>query len=165
MIEKTDLDGVLLVYPQTPHEDFRGVYRETYNEALYKAMGIHAHFVVDDISTSRQFVLRGIHGDATTAKLISCLYGALYVIVVNNDPDSPQYRQWQGFTLSDRNCLQLYVPPKFGNGHLVLTDMAIFHYKQSRYYYRVGQFTIKWNDPSYDFWWPVAEPILSERDR
>ena len=52
----------------------------------------------------------------------------------------------------------------FGNGHLVLSDVAIFHYKQSTYYNRDGQFTIKWNDPEYDFEWQSKNPILSERD-
>jgi dTDP-4-dehydrorhamnose 3,5-epimerase len=98
-------------------------------------------------------------------KLISCLHGEIYVIVVNNDARSPQYRKWQPFTLSDRNRLQLYIPARFGNAYLVRSERAVFHYKQNTYYDRPGQFTIKWNDPAYGFSWPVSEPILSERDR
>ena len=83
---------------------------------------------------------------------------------LRDDPTSPQYRRWQSFTLSDRNHLQVYIPAKFGNSFLVMSDIAIFHYKQTNSYNRAGQFTIKWNDPAYKFWWPVEKPILSQRD-
>jgi dTDP-4-dehydrorhamnose 3,5-epimerase len=108
--------------------------------------------------------LRGIHGDQKTWKLISCLYGKFYLVVINWDETSPQYRQWESFVLSDHNHLQVLVPPKFGNGHLVLSDKAIFHYKQSTSYNQGNQFTILWNDPGLNIWWPVKTPILSQRD-
>ena len=164
-VQSTKLEGVKLITPPTNFEDFRGSYVELYNHRLYHEAGIPLDFIQDDISTSRQHVLRGIHGDASTWKLISCLYGCFYLVVINNDPASPQYRQWQGFTLSDHNRLQVLVPPKFGNGHLVLTETAIFHYKQTTEYDRAGQFTIVWNDPAYKLWWPVKQPILSIRDQ
>jgi dTDP-4-dehydrorhamnose 3,5-epimerase len=163
-VEKTKLDGVLIVHPLTQHEDFRGDYVETYNEELYRAAGIADRFVQDDYATSTRHVLRGIHGDAKTVKLISCLHGTIYVVVVNNDAQSAQFRMWQSFTLSDRNRLQIYIPAKFGNAYLVMSEVAVFHYKQNTYYDRPGQFTLKWNDPAYKFWWPVKDPILSERD-
>ena len=163
-IEQSKLEGVRLITPPTNFEDFRGSYVELYNDRLYREAGIDQDFIQDDISTSRQHVLRGIHGDASTWKLISCLHGSFYLLVINNDPGSPQYKQWQGFTLSDRNRLQVLVPPKFGNGHVVLTETAIFHYKQTTEYDRAGQFTIIWNDPAYQLWWPVKQPILSTRD-
>lgn len=163
-VENTSLDGVLLVTPPTMFEDWRGEYVETYNEALYREHGIDMPFVQDDISVSDRHVLRGLHGDATTWKLISCLYGKFYLVVVNNDPDSPQFRRWTSFVLSDQNHRQVLVPPKFGNGHLVLSEKAIFHYKQTTYYDRAGQFTILWNDPGLGLWWPVPEPLVSRRD-
>jgi dTDP-4-dehydrorhamnose 3,5-epimerase len=83
---------------------------------------------------------------------------------VNNDPTSPQFRQWESFVLSDNNREQILVPPLHGNGHLVLSREAIFHYKQTTYYNPKGQFTIKWNSPEFDFWWPVKTPLLSRRD-
>jgi len=163
-VHSAQLRGVKLITPPTNYEDFRGGYVELYNRRLYYEAGIPQDFIQDDISTSRQHVLRGIHGDSTTWKLISCLYGSFYLVVINNDPASAQYRQWQGFTLSDHNRLQVLVPPKFGNGHLVMTETAIFHYKQTTEYDRAGQFTIIWNDPAYKIWWPVKQPILSIRD-
>ncbi|MBI4394415.1 MAG: dTDP-4-dehydrorhamnose 3,5-epimerase family protein [Euryarchaeota archaeon] len=163
-VVKTKLDGVLMITPPTVFHDFRGSYVEIYNEQLYRQFGIHVNFVQDDISTSTRHVLRGLHGDNETWKLISCLYGKIYQVVTNNDPTHPQYRKWEAFTLSDENRLQLLIPPRFANGHVVMSDRAIFHYKQNTYYNRNGQFTIKWNDPALKIWWPVKDPILSERD-
>jgi len=163
-VEKTALDGVLLITPPTLFEDWRGEYVETYNEQLYREHGIEVPFVQDDISVSDRHVLRGLHGDANTWKLISCLYGKFYLVVVNNDADSPQYRKWTSFVLSDVNRKQVLIPPKFGNGHLVLSDKAIFHYKQNTYYDRAGQFTLLWNDPDLGLWWPVPNPLVSRRD-
>ncbi len=162
---QTKLQGVLLVKPPTIFEDFRGSYVETYNEQLYAEAGINVRFVQDDISTSTRHVLRGIHGDGETWKLISCLHGKFYLVVVNWDKDSPQFGQWDSFVLSDQSRLQVLVPPKFGNGHLVLSDQAIFHYKQSTYYNRPGQFTLLWNDPKLGIWWPVKDPLVSRRDQ
>ncbi len=164
-VSKTKLDGVLLITPPTIFEDFRGTYVETYNEKLYSEAGIKVKFIQDDISVSTKNVLRGIHGDEETWKLISCLYGEFYLVVVNWDDTSPQFGKWESFILSDQNRLQVLVPPKFGNGHLVLSEQAIFHYKQSTYYDRATQFTLSWNDPKLNIEWPINNPVLSERDK
>ena len=163
-VSDTKLHGVSLIIPPTIFEDVRGSYVELYNRNLYEAQGIDVEFVQDDISVSTRHVLRGIHGDDKTWKLISCLQGRFYLVVVNWDEASPQYSEWDSFVLSEQNRLQVLVPPRFGNGHLVLSDQAIFHYKQSTYYDRAGQFTILWNDPNLNIWWPVKAPILSQRD-
>ena len=162
-VSKTDIDGVLLIKLGI-FEDHRGEYIETYNEALYKEKGIDTKFVQDDISISSKNVLRGIHGDDQTWKLISCLYGRFYLVVVNCDTESKDFGKWQSFVLSDKNRLQVLVPPKYGNAHLVLSDISIFHYKQSTYYDRTKQFTYKWDDPRLNIWWPIKNPILSQRD-
>ena len=164
VVETTSLTGVKLIHPSTNFEDFRGSYVEVYNRELFLNAGINEDFIQDDISTSSRNVLRGIHGDQETAKLVSCLHGSFYLIVVNQDKDSPEFGKWESFTLSDKNRLQVLIPPKFGNGHLVLSDTAIFHYKQTTNYNRASQFTILWNDPKFNFWWPVKNPILSRRD-
>jgi dTDP-4-dehydrorhamnose 3,5-epimerase len=163
-VEKTKLDGVLLITPPTIFKDFRGSYVEIYNDQLYRQAGINVNFIQDDISTSSKHVLRGLHGDNQTWKLISCLSGEFYLAVINWDKVSPQYRQWDTFVLSENNRLQVLVPPKFGNGHLVLSEQAIFHYKQSTNYDRATQFTIAWNDPELKIRWPIKNPILSQRD-
>ena len=162
-VEKTNLAGVLKITLDA-FKDHRGYYIETYNEDMYKKNGIDVNFIQDDISVSSKNVLRGIHGDQETWKLISCLEGEFYLLVVNNNENSPQYKQWKSFTLSEQNCIQILVPPRFGNGHLVLSKRAIFHYKQNTYYNPKGQFTIRWDDPEYNIKWPTTNPILSKRD-
>ena len=162
-VTKTKLDGVLFIKLEA-FEDHRGYYLETYNEKLYNEHGIAVKFVQDDISVSTHRVLRGIHGDAETWKLVSCLYGKFYLVVVNCDRESGDFGKWQSFVLSDTNQCQVLIPPKHGNGHVVLSERAIFHYKQNTYYNPKGQFTYKWNDPQLDLWWPVRNPILSQRD-
>jgi dTDP-4-dehydrorhamnose 3,5-epimerase len=163
-VEKTDLDGVLLITPPMLSEDFRGTNTEIYHNDVYCKNGINTNFILDSVSTSRKNVLRGIHGDDRTTKLISCLYGCIYFVVINRDQNSPQFNQWQSFTLSDKNRQQVLVPPNFGNGHLVMSAHCVFHYKLDSYYDRASQFTIKWNDTGHDIWWPIKNPILSERD-
>jgi len=163
-VSKTKLPGVLMIKPEA-FEDFRGVYVETYNEKLYKRNGIKAKFVQDDYSSSKKNVLRGIHGDQKTYKLISCPYGEIYFVVVNCDKKSKSFGQWQSFILSAENRLQILVPPKHGNAHLVLKDKSVFHYKQSTYYEPKSQFSYKWNNPAFKITWPIKKPILSQRDQ
>lgn len=163
-VEKTELDGVLLITPPTVFRDFRGIYVETYNQALYKEHGIHIEFIQDDISCSRKGVLRGIHGDSETWKLVSCIHGEFFLVVVNNDPNSDQFMKNISITLNAEDPKQVLIPPKFGNGHYVLSETAIFHYKQNTVYNREGQFTIPWNSKSHNIFWPIDNPITSMRD-
>jgi dTDP-4-dehydrorhamnose 3,5-epimerase len=163
-VEKTRLDGVLLITPPTIFSDHRGTFVETYNEAAYREAGIDQYFVQDDISVSGKNVLRGLHGDRITYKLVSCLAGEIFLAVVNYDMKSHQFKHWQGFKLSEDNRCQILIPPKFANGHFVVSDGAIFQYKQTAYYDREGQFSLRWNDPILGVEWPTESPILSERD-
>jgi dTDP-4-dehydrorhamnose 3,5-epimerase len=159
----TKLKGVKLITPSV-FEDHRGKYVEIYNEDDFNDNNIDVHFVQDDISVSYNNVLRGIHGDSETWKLISCLHGEFYLVVVNCDNDSEDFGKWESFVLSDENRNQVLVPPKYGNGHYVLSESAIFHYKQNTNYNPSGQFTYKWNDPELAIDWPTDKPILSKRD-
>ena len=161
----TTLRGVLKIEPPTIFNDFRGEYVETYNKKIYFDSGIKINFLQDDISLSKKNVLRGIHGDNDTWKLVSCLWGSLFLVVVNNNIHSDEYLKWESFNLNDKERIQILIPPKFGNGHLVTSEYAIFNYKQSQYYSRKSQFTILWNDSRLRIKWPIEEPELSERDR
>ena len=110
-VKNTQMSGVLLIKPSI-FEDFRGEYVETYNEEEFIKKGISCKFIQDDISISTRNVLRGIHGDAETWKLISCMYGKFYFVVVNCDTESSNFGKWQSFTLSDKNrwcCSKLLV--------------------------------------------------------
>ena len=173
---KTKLEGVLLIKPE-PFEDFRGEYLETFNEkvyakeiadnlkgTIYQKEALSLHFIEDDISTGTKGVIKGIHGDSKTWKLVQCLFGKFYLVVLNYNPKSKDYGKWEAFTLSDKNRLQVLIPPMHGNGHLVLSEYDIYHYKQTEYYDPNNQITIKWNNPKFKIWWPIKDPILSKRD-
>lgn len=163
-VSKTKLPGVLLI-KLDPFRDHRGVYVETYNQASYKCESIGVKFVEDDYSRSRRGVLRGIHADSKAWKLISCPFGRILLVIVNCNHRSRHFGHWQSFELSERNCLQILVPPKHGVAHLVLSSEAIFSYKQSEYYDPKRQSTYRWDDPSFKIRWPVKNPILSKRDK
>jgi len=162
-VTETALPGVKLIELDV-FEDHRGTYIESYNRELYHENGIDIDFVQDDFSISRQHVLRGIHGDAETYKLVSCIEGAFRLVVVNCDTESELFGQWLSFDLSEHNAKQVLIPPKHGNAHLVITERAIFHYKQNTYYNPKGQFTYRWDEPKFNIWWPNKNPILSQRD-
>ena len=158
------LDGVKVLTPATAFEDFRGDYVEIYNRDMFREAGITTDFKQDDYATNRKHVLRGMHGDDKTVKLVKCIHGALYLVVLQADEKHPQFMQWEAFNVTSSNRLQVYVPARYAIGYLVLSDVGIFHYKQSTYYHETKQFTVKWNDPRAKIWWPVADPIRSERD-
>ena len=126
------------------------------------------NFNHDKVSTSRKNVLRGIHGDFKSHKLITCLYGELFFILVDNRKESKTYLQHKSMILDDKKRKMVLVPPGVGNGFLVLSEHSVFSYKwsyQGEYPDVEDQFTIKWNDTDIDIDWPIDNPILQRRDR
>jgi dTDP-4-dehydrorhamnose 3,5-epimerase len=122
----------------------------------------------DKVSTSRKHVLRGIHGDQKSWKLVTCLYGEMYFVVTDNRKNSQTYQEWDCMILDDRKRKQVLIPPGVGNGFLVLSEKSVFHYKWSykgKYPDVQDQFTIKWNDPAININWPINNPILQLRDK
>ena len=83
---------------------------------------------------------------------------------MNWDSNSSEYQKWISFEMDASNPYQILIPPKFGNGHLITSKEAIFHYKQSTLYDRESQFTIYWNDVKLNIPWPIKNPIISKRD-
>jgi len=165
--EKTELEGIYIIKPNI-FKDHRGEIVEIWNRKDYNISDIpDIEWKSDKISISYKNTWRGLHGDNETWKLISCLYGEIYLVVLNYNEGSKEYGKWQGFVLNDKNRLQVLVPCSYGNGHLILSEMAIFWYKWSEYYNLDKQFSIKWNDPRFDIKLPIKEKymILSERDR
>ena len=158
-IEDTKLEGVKYISLDV-FNDHRGNYTEVYNAELYSNFGVK--WVQDDVSVSKIHVIRGIHGDEETYKLVSCPYGFIYLAVVDCR-EGRNFGKWESFFLDMNN--QVFVPPGRGVGHLVLTNIAVFSYKQSTYYDREKQFTYRYDDPRFNIRWPVQEPILSSRDK
>lgn len=121
-------------------------------------------FVQDNYSVSRRDVLRGIHGDRQTFKVITCLSGTIVFVVVDCRVHGGHFGEFMMLELSGENKKQVVVPPGFGNAHLVTSDQAIFHYKLSSHYDQASQFTYTWDDPRFAIPWPITHPILSDRD-
>lgn len=153
----------VIVREQDAFTDYRGDLFTTWKEGDFDLKFNH-----DKVSTSRKHVLRGIHGDNKSWKLVTCLYGEIYFVLVDNRELSDTFIQWDSMILSDRNRKQVLIPPGVGNGFLVLSDHSVFHYKWSypgEYADVDEQFTIKWNDPIIGVDWPIDNPILSRRDK
>ena len=148
---------------QDAFTDYRG---DLYT--IWKDDDFDLNFNHDKVSTSRKHVLRGIHGDNKSWKLVTCLYGEVYFVIVDNRESSDTFLQWESMMLTDRNRRQVLIPPGVGNGFLVMSHRSVFHYKWSyegEYADVNQQFTIKWNDPIVGVDWPIDNPILSRRDK
>jgi dTDP-4-dehydrorhamnose 3,5-epimerase len=166
---KSDIiPGLILIKPDIFY-DFRGEYIETFNVEKYTFFDEQNRqilFVEDDLSVSRYNVLKGMHGDERTWKLVQCIYGEFYVVIVDYRKNSSSYLKHESFILNDSNRYQILIPSGCANGHLCLSDYCIFSYKQSCSYKGSGkQFTLKWDDPSLGIHWPITSPILSLRDK
>ena len=151
------------IYQPDVFEDFRG---ELFT--LYKQEESNLYFNHDKVSISKQNVLRGLHGDSKAWKLITCLSGEIYLVVVDNRPESENYLKWDWIVLTAKNRKQVLIPPMFANGHFILSQEATFFYKWSysgEYPDVKDQFTLKWDDSRINIHWPIINPILSERDK
>jgi len=163
-IEETSLKGVYLITPDI-HRDYRGEFAETFSKRDFAAYNLETEFVEYDVSMAYYNVLKGMHGDTNTVKLVECVYGSVYDVVLNCDRTSPDFGKWQSFILSDANKCALYIPPMYGNSYYVLSDKCIFTYKKSVYFEDVKEFTYRWNDPFFHIEWPTQAPVISARDR
>jgi dTDP-4-dehydrorhamnose 3,5-epimerase len=144
-------------------EDYRGELFTIYDKTKF-----NLDFKLDKIAISKKNVLRGLHGDQKSYKLISCLHGEIYLVVVDCRVESPNYLKWDSIVLTQNNKTSVLVPPRFANGHLVLSDEATFFYKWSfdgDYPDVKDQFTINWKDSRLNINWPIDNPILSKRDK
>lgn len=163
--EKGRLEGVRLIKPRVFADD-RGHFKETYHIEKYADIGLTEPFVQDNVSWSRQHVLRGLHFQRAypQGKLVHVLVGVVFDVAVDVRPDSPTYAQWEGHILSATNHYQLYIPPGFAHGFVVLGSEAAVHYKCTDLYRPDDEGGIIWNDPDLAIDWPVDKPELSPKD-
>jgi dTDP-4-dehydrorhamnose 3,5-epimerase len=162
----TKIEGLLIIDTDF-FRDHRGFFIESYQEARYREAGITYSFVQDNHSRSRKHVLRGFHYQDTTApmgKLVRCVTGAILDVLVDLRLGSPTFGEWVAVELNEDNMRQVMVPPWCGHAFLTLSDTADVSYKCTTYYNRASEGTVAWNDPDIGVAWPVADPIISERD-
>jgi dTDP-4-dehydrorhamnose 3,5-epimerase len=130
-------------------------------------ISLESILIMTKLQNQKKNVLRGLHGDPKSWKLITCLSGEIFFVVVDYRKESDTYLKHQTFLLNDKNKKIVLVPPNFLNGHLVLSNDAVFFYKWSyvgEYPDVNSQFSIKWDDPKINIKWPISNPILSDRD-
>ena len=166
-VTPTAIPDVLLIDPQV-FGDARGFFLESFNQrAFAQATGLNLNFVQDNHSRSSQGVLRGLHYQIEQAqgKLVRVVRGAVFDVAVDIRRDSPSFGQWVGYELSEQNQRQLWIPPGFAHGFLVLSESADFLYKTTQYYSPAHERCIRWNDEQIAIQWPIANvPRLSEKD-
>lgn len=163
----TELPGVKIIEPRV-FGDNRGFFVETFQAERYaRAAGIQHAFVQDNHSRSRRGVLRGLHLQKRRpqGKLVRVASGEAFDVVADIDPASPTFGKWVGATLSDQNHRQLWVPPGYAHGFVVLSELADFEYKCTDYYDPESEAGAIWNDPRLAIAWPISDPVLSEKDK
>jgi len=167
-ITPTEISDVLLIEPKV-FGDSRGFFFESYNEKSFAdKAGINLHFVQDNHSRSVKNVLRGLHYQIQNSqgKLVRVIAGAVYDVAVDIRKNSSTFGQWVGFTLTAENKHQLWVPPGFAHGFLVVSDVAEVLYKTTDFYAPQYERSIRWDDPDIGITWPLSgeEPTLSTKD-
>lgn len=165
-VSKTKLDGILEIEPKV-FGDNRGFFMESYNRKVLAEHGITHDFVQDNHSASVKNTLRGLHYQIKPGqdKLVRCVIGEVYDVVVDIRKGSPTFGQWEGFHLSAENKKMVYVPKGFAHGFCVLSDYAEFLYKCTEYWSPVDERGILWNDPEIGVEWQLdGEPVLSDKD-
>ena len=166
-VTPTALPEVLIIEPKV-FGDARGFFYESFNQkAFNEATGTNYQFVQDNHSRSTKGVLRGLHYQIQQpqGKLVRVVRGAVFDVAVDIRKSSPRFGKWVGVELSEENHRQLWVPPGFAHGFLVLSETAEFLYKTTDYYAPEHERCITWNDSAIGIQWPAdAVPQLSAKD-
>lgn len=165
---QSDIAGLVVLEPKV-FGDARGFFLESYNKKTFRqATGVDPEFVQDNHSRSAKGVLRGLHYQVRQpqGKLIRVVQGAVFDVAVDIRRSSPTFGQWLGMELSEENQLQLWIPPGFAHGFMVLSESADVLYKTTDYYAPQHERCIAWDDPSIGVKWPEGlTPMLSEKDK
>jgi dTDP-4-dehydrorhamnose 3,5-epimerase len=169
-ITPTAIPDVLLIEPKV-FGDERGFFMESFNQRLFReATGQDVAFVQDNHSRSAKGVLRGLHYQLppqAQGKLVRVVSGSVFDVAVDMRRSSPTFGRWIGTELSAANYRQLWIPPGFAHGFLVLSESADFLYKTTDYYAPASEAAVRWNDPALGIEWPDAgvPPQLSAKDQ
>jgi len=160
------IPDALILEPKV-YEDSRGFFLESYNQKVMAELGILSPFVQDNHSCSSKLVLRGMHYQIQQpqGKLIRVIAGDIFDVAVDIRRSSPTFGQWFGLLLSSQNKRQLYIPPGFAHGFLVLSDHSEVIYKTTDFWAPEYERCIIWNDSDLNIDWPLtALPIISQKD-
>ena len=163
-----EIGGVYIITPSIG-EDLRGnIWTSFVLDEIQPLITGGAKFKHDKFSKSKKNVLRGIHGDTKSWKLVTCVYGKMQQVVVDMREDSPTYLQWQEFIIDSDKPQLVLIPPRLGNAYYNMGDDLVYHYKlayDGDYIDADEQFSVKWNDERIGIQWKCTDPILSGRDK
>jgi len=161
-----ELPEVLIIEPDV-HRDDRGHFLELWRAQRYEELGITGPFVQDNMSCSKRGVLRGLHYQLgrPQGKLVWVARGRVFDVAVDIRRGSPTFGKWAGVEMSSEDYRQVYVPVGFAHGFCVLSEWATLVYKCTDYYVPAEERGIRWDDPAVGVDWPLADPLLSEKDR
>lgn len=166
--EQLPLAGAYVIAPSLL-EDPRGFFARTYCEREFAEHGLCSRFVQCNISFNRlRGTLRGMHFQREPSpepKLVRCTKGSVYDVIVDLRRGSPTWRQWWGAELNEENRLALYVPSGCAHGFQTLADNTECFYQMGEFYAPELANGVRWNDPAFGIRWPIADPILSDKDR
>ncbi|MGU3775969.1 dTDP-4-dehydrorhamnose 3,5-epimerase [Burkholderia metallica] len=166
-VTATALPEVKLIEPKV-FGDTRGYFYESFNAREFaQCVGPDVEFVQDNHSRSTKGVLRGLHYQIEHAqgKLVRVIEGEVFDVAVDIRRSSPNFGKWVGMVLSADNHRQLWVPPGFAHGFVVLSAAAQFLYKTTDYWFPEHERSIVWNDPEIGIAWPIdGGPILASKD-
>jgi len=165
---ESSLQGALLITPE-PAVDERGSFTRTFCRKEFEKRGLVSDYVQNSISTNNlKGTLRGMHYQeepAAETKLIQCLRGAVYDVIIDLRPQSPTYRCWESFELNAAKQQVLYVPAGFAHGFVTLADHSALYYMISAFYAPELARGVRYNDPAFGIKWPDLDLILAEKDR
>ena len=166
-IEQLPLEGAFLIKPIV-YPDDRGAFSVLFTEDILVAQGFKPYFAMEFLSTSKKGVLRGLHyqaGNASQAKLVRCISGEVYDVIVDLRKSSKTYGKWVGITLSEKNMVAVFVPKGFAHGYLSLSDSSKVLYKVDAPYAPASETGVRYNDLDLNIRWPgTGAPILSKKD-
>lgn len=161
------LDGVKIITPSIFEEARGNIWTSFLRDEIDPLLPGDLSFTHDKFSLSHHNVLRGIHGDHKSWKLVTCVYGEVNQVVVDMRKNSPTYLKWQRIVINRQAQKLVLIPPGMGNAYYVSGEQAMYHYKlayDGDYIDADDQLTVVWNDPQLAIDWPVTSPILSDRD-
>jgi dTDP-4-dehydrorhamnose 3,5-epimerase len=168
-IDNSEIIKDIVIFKPLINEDLRGSLYTTFHRDVFHAfLPDQLSFKHDKFSKSYKNVLRGIHGDSKSWKLVTAVFGDIFQVVVDCRQESASYLKWQGFEINQANPISVLLPPGIGNAFFVKSDVAVYHYKLAylgEYLDAKDQFSVKWNDPNVGIKWPNNNPILSDRDK
>jgi dTDP-4-dehydrorhamnose 3,5-epimerase len=167
IFHETRLSGAFVV-EMKKLGDVRGFFARTFCRREFEAHGLSSNLAQCNVSVNwRKGTLRGMHYQVAPlqeAKLVRCVKGAVYDVIIDLRPQSPTYKEWLGFELTDDDYRMIYVPGDFAHGYLTLTERSEVTYQVNEFYSPEHERGIRWNDPTFGVRWPITPAVVSDKD-